>query len=68
MPKNPNYHSMELVMTDKEKQDQNDEKYKERMIEKARARGHKASWSDLLILSLLFLGVLFAIYMIEKYQ
>jgi len=55
-------------MTDKEKQDQNDEKYKERMIEKARARRHKASWSDLFILSLLLLGVLFAIYMIEKYQ
>jgi hypothetical protein len=38
MPKNPNYHSMEFVVTDKEKQDQNDDKYKERMIEKARAR------------------------------
>ena len=55
-------------MTENEKQDQNDEKYKERMIEKARTRRHKASWSELLILSLLFLGVLFAIYMIEKYK
>jgi hypothetical protein len=34
MPKNPNYHSMEFVMTDKEKQDQNDDKYKERVIKK----------------------------------
>ena len=55
-------------MTDKQKQDQNDDKYKERVIKKARARRHKASWSDLIIFSLLLSGVLFAIYMIEKYQ
>jgi hypothetical protein len=59
---------MEVGMTDKEKQDQNDDKHKKQMIKKARARRHKASWSDLLILSLLLLGVLLAIYMIEKYQ
>ena len=55
-------------MTDKEKQDQNDDKYKEQKIEKAKARRHKASWSNFLILALLLSGVLFAIYMIEKYQ
>jgi hypothetical protein len=55
-------------MTDKEKKDQNDDKYKEEMVKKARARRHKASWSDIFILSLLLSGVLFAIYMIEKYR
>ncbi len=39
MPKNPNYNSMEFVMTDKEKQDQNDDKYKERIIEKRGPEG-----------------------------
>jgi hypothetical protein len=37
-------------------------------VKKAKARRHKASWKDAVILSLLFAGVLFAIYMIEKYQ
>ena len=59
---------MEVVMADKENQDQNDDKYKKQMIEKARARRHKASWSDLLIFSLLLSGVLFAIYMIEFFK
>ncbi len=55
-------------MTDKEKRDQDDAKYQKQKIKKARARRHKASWSDALILALLLSGVLFAIYMIEKYQ
>ena len=57
----------EVAMTDKEKREQIDDKYKEQKIQKATARVHKASWSDILILSLLLSAVLFAIYMIEKY-
>jgi len=54
-------------MTEKEKRDQYDDKYIKKKIQKATARGHEASWSDILILSLLLSTVLFAIYMIEKY-
>ena len=54
-------------MTDKEKRDQNDDKYKKQKIKKAKARRHEASWSNFLIFALLLSGVLFAIYMIEKY-
>ena len=50
-------------MTGKEKRDENDDKFKEKKIEKAKARRHRASWSNFLILALLLLGVLFAIYM-----
>jgi hypothetical protein len=59
---------MEAAMKNKEKRDQNDDKYKKKKIEQAKARRHMASWSNFLILMLLLSGVLFAIYMIEKYQ
>jgi hypothetical protein len=59
---------MEAAMTDEQKRDKNDDKYKQQMIKKARARRHEVSWSDFLTLALLLSGVLFAIYMIEKYQ
>jgi hypothetical protein len=59
---------MEAAMTDKDNRDQNDDEYKKKKIEQAKARRHKASWSNFLIFALLLSGVLFAIYMIEKYQ
>jgi len=61
------FENMEVAMTEKEKRDQYDDKYIKKKIQKATARGHEASWSDILILSLLLSTVLFAIYMIEKY-
>ena len=55
-------------MTNDEDRDGQEDISGESKVKKAKARRHKASWKDAVILSLLFAGVLFAIYMIEKYQ
>jgi hypothetical protein len=55
-------------MKEKKKRQQDKTNFKERKIKKAYARRHEVSPTELLILAILFSGLFFALYMIEKYQ